>query len=73
MDHGHGISTIYSHLENIYVNVGQEIKKGKLIGTLGSTGRSTGEHLHYEVRYKGKSLNPVKFLRLDQITKKNNN
>ena len=43
MDHGHGISSIYSHLEKVMVNVGDEINKGEIIGTVGSTGRSTGK------------------------------
>ena len=48
MDHGHGISTIYSHLETIKVEVGDEINQGDIIGTVGSTGRSTGPHLDLE-------------------------
>ena len=49
MDHGHGISTIYSHLEKIFVQVGDKIKQGDIIGTVGSTGRSTGPHLTLEL------------------------
>ena len=49
MDHGHGISTIYSHLENILVSVGDQINQGDVIGTVGSTGRSTGPHLDFRI------------------------
>ena len=59
MDHGHGISTIYSHLESVMVSVGDQINQGDVIGTVGSTGRSTGPHLHYEVIYQGKKINPM--------------
>ena len=51
MDHGHGISTIYSHLENVMVEVGDLIKKGDMIGTVGSTGRSTGPHLDFRINW----------------------
>ncbi len=59
MDHGHGISTIYSHLENIFVNVGDKIKKGEIIGTVGSTGRSTGPHLDFRVNWFQTRLDPM--------------
>ena len=49
MDHGHGISTIYSHLETVMVSVGDTINQGDIIGTVGSTGRSTGPHLHWGI------------------------
>ncbi len=62
LDHGLGISTRYGHLSQILVKPGQHIKKGQVIGIQGSTGRSTGEHLHYEVRYKDQPLNPIKFV-----------
>ena len=62
MDHGHGISTIYSHLENIYVQVGDEITKGDIIGTVGSTGRSTGPHLDFRVNWFQTRLDPMTLL-----------
>ncbi len=62
IDHGYGIVTRYGHLSKILVKEGQSLKKGDVIGIQGSTGRSTGPHLHYEVRYNGKPMNPKKFL-----------
>tara|TARA_B100001248_G_scaffold133271_1_gene100041 strand:+ start:184 stop:972 length:789 start_codon:yes stop_codon:yes gene_type:complete len=62
MDHGHGISTIYSHLENIMVNVGDEVKQGDIIGTVGSTGRSTGPHLDFRVNWFQTRLDPMSIL-----------
>ena len=62
MDHGHGISTIYSHLENIYVEVGEEITKGDIIGTVGTTGRSTGPHLDFRVNWFQTRLDPMTLL-----------
>ena len=62
MDHGHGISTIYSHLEDIMVNVGDEIKQGDIIGTVGSTGRSTGPHLDFRINWLQTRLDPMSIL-----------
>ena len=62
MDHGHGISTIYSHLEEVMVNVGDEIKQGNVIGTVGSTGRSTGPHLDFRVNWFQTRLDPMTIL-----------
>ena len=62
MDHGHGISTIYSHLEDIMVNVGDEIKRGDIIGTVGSTGRSTGPHLDFRINWFQTRLDPMSIL-----------
>jgi murein DD-endopeptidase MepM/ murein hydrolase activator NlpD len=59
MDHGHGISTIYSHLENVMVSVGDEINQGDIIGTVGSTGRSTGPHLDFRVNWFQTRLDPM--------------
>ena len=63
IDHGSGFSTRYGHLSKIDVKVGQSIKIGQVIGEIGSTGRSTGPHLHYETRIDGEAVNPQKFLR----------
>ena len=63
IDHGNGFSTRYGHLSEIEVKVGQQIKIGQTIGRVGSTGRSTGPHLHYETRIDGDAVDPQKFLR----------
>ena len=63
MDHGHGISTIYSHLENILVSVGDQINKGDIIGTVGSTGRSTGPHLDFRINWFQTRLDPMSVLK----------
>ena len=63
VDHGNGLATRYGHLSEIDVNVGQTIKIGQVLGRLGSTGRSTGPHLHYETRVDGDAVDPQKFLR----------
>ena len=62
LNHGRGIQTRYGHLSRSSVRAGQRIKRGDLIGYMGSTGRSTGSHLHYEVRIDGKAVNPVPFM-----------
>ena len=59
MDHGHGISTIYSHLETVMVSIGDKINKGDVIGTVGSTGRSTGPHLDFRVNWFQTRLDPM--------------
>ena len=61
IDHGHGVVTRYSHLEDITVRVGQKIKKGQALGTVGSTGGSIAPHLHYEVIQDGSNVDPIKF------------
>ena len=63
IDHGNGFSTRYGHMSEIEVKVGQQIKIGQIIGRVGSTGRSTGPHLHYETRIDGDAVDPQKFLR----------
>lgn len=61
ISHGYDYLTRYAHLSKIYVRNGQEVKRGDLIGLVGNTGKSTGPHLHYEVRYKGVPQNPVNY------------
>ena len=63
IDHGNGLSTRYGHLSEINVKVGDVIRIGQVIGAVGSTGRSTGPHLHYETRIDGDAVDPQKFLR----------
>jgi murein DD-endopeptidase MepM/ murein hydrolase activator NlpD len=63
IDHGNGLSTRYGHLSEINVKVGDPIRIGQVIGEVGSTGRSTGPHLHYETRIDGEAVDPQKFLR----------
>jgi murein DD-endopeptidase MepM/ murein hydrolase activator NlpD len=62
IDHGYGLTTRYGHLSRINVKKGDLVKKEQIIGMQGSSGRSTGPHLHYEVRYNNIPLNPRKFL-----------
>ena len=66
IDHGNGLSTRYGHLSSIDVRVGQSVRNGQIIGKVGSTGRSTGPHLHYETRVRGEAVDPQKFLRAGQ-------
>ncbi|MEE9313726.1 MAG: M23 family metallopeptidase [Rhizobiaceae bacterium] len=66
IDHGGGITTRYAHLSRIRVKLGQHVVRGTRIGNVGSTGRSTGPHLHYEVRRKGRVLNPIHYVRLEK-------
>ena len=63
LDHGRGIETRYGHLSQVLVAAGQRIVRGQLIARMGSTGRSTGSHLHYEVRIEGKAVNPIPFMK----------
>lgn len=67
LDHGGGYATRYAHLSEIDVKVGDKVKLGQTLGRTGSTGRSTGPHLHYEVRHNGKPVNPVAFLKAGRI------
>ena len=63
ISHGNGLATRYGHLSQIDVKVGQTVRIGEVIGRIGSTGRSTGPHLHYETRVNGEAIDPQKFLR----------
>lgn len=62
LDHGHGIETYYAHLSKIEVKVGDEVKEGEIIGYMGSTGNSTGYHLHFEIRKDNQPVNPIHYL-----------
>ncbi|MCI3922611.1 M23 family metallopeptidase [Paenibacillus sp. TRM 82003] len=62
LKHGNGLETVYMHLTKSLVKKGQNVKKGEKIGTLGSTGRSTGPHLHYEVHKNGEAINPKPYI-----------
>ena len=63
VDHGRGITTRYAHMSSILVSPGQRITRGQQLGRMGSTGRSTGTHLHYEVRIDGRAVNPIPFMK----------
>jgi murein DD-endopeptidase MepM/ murein hydrolase activator NlpD len=66
IDHGRGVSTRYLHLHKNIAEVGDKVQKGEIIGELGSTGRSTGPHLHYEVSINGKNVDPVPYIKADR-------
>jgi murein DD-endopeptidase MepM/ murein hydrolase activator NlpD len=63
IDHGNGFHTIYGHMASVTVAAGQPVSPGQRIGSMGSTGHSTGPHLHFEIRYQGAPQNPLDFLR----------
>jgi murein DD-endopeptidase MepM/ murein hydrolase activator NlpD len=63
IDHENGTHTLYAHLSRVQLRVGQEVKKGQVFGFTGSTGHSTGPHLHYEVHVNGAPVNPYRYLR----------
>lgn len=67
ISHGYGYETWYAHMNKIHVHAGEKIKKGHKIGEVGDTGLSTAPHLHYEVHYKGRPINPINFC-MDSLT-----
>ena len=62
LQHNNNMKTYYAHLSNIYVSVGEIVKKNDLIGAIGSTGNSTGPHLHFELRVDNNPVNPIKYI-----------
>lgn len=65
IDHGFGYQTVYAHLRDFRTKLGKKVVRGEVIGGVGSTGKSTGPHLHYEVHVKGKVVNPVNYYFMD--------
>ncbi len=63
IDHGYGYKTYYAHLADFIVNVGEQVERGQIIAHMGSSGRTTGTHLHYEVRHSGSPVNPANYLK----------
>ena len=62
IDHGYGFQTRYGHLSDIFVHLGERVHRGKVLATVGSTGRSTGPHIHYEVRFHGVAVDPIDYI-----------
>jgi len=67
IDHGNGFATMYAHNSKILARMGAKVKRGDVISLLGNTGRSTGPHLHYEIRYKNRAINPAKFVNINKL------
>jgi murein DD-endopeptidase MepM/ murein hydrolase activator NlpD len=67
IDHGYGITTRYGHMSRIDVQVGQRVTRNKQIGAVGSTGRSTAPHCHYEVRLHDRPVNPLSYLSVGRV------
>ncbi len=63
IDHGNGFTTLYAHLNSVFISPGMTVSKGQQVGTMGSTGNSTGPHLHFEIRYGGVPYNPGSYLK----------
>lgn len=69
IDHQNGYITAFAHMRSYVVRKGDRVQRGQLIGLVGNTGRSTGPHLHYEVKYKGKPVNPLKYIQIAELIK----
>lgn len=72
LDHGNGFRTKYGHLKKSLVKKGDSVQRGQVIGLVGSSGRSTGPHVHYEIRYNNKIVNPTRFMRIARYLNKKN-
>lgn len=68
IDHGNGYQTVYAHMQNYLVKKGETVKQGQIIGQVGTSGRSTGPHLHYEILLNKKPVNPVKFMKVADLS-----
>lgn len=68
LSHGNGFETLYAHLQKTLVKEGDKVKRGQAIGLVGSTGRSTGPHLHYAILHRGKFIDPMKYLRVANLS-----
>ena len=68
IDHGNGYRTVYAHMQNYLVKRGESVQQGQVIGQVGSSGRSTGPHLHYEIRLHQNPVNPTKFLNVADLS-----
>ncbi|MHB8790412.1 MAG: M23 family metallopeptidase [Desulfobulbaceae bacterium] len=68
LSHGNGFETLYAHMQKALVKEGEKVQRGQAIGLVGSTGRSTGPHLHYGVRHKGKYVDPMKYIRVADLS-----
>ena len=67
IDHQNGYTSCYAHMKDFAVKEGSRVKRGEIIGHVGNTGRSTGPHLHYEVHYQGKPINPMKYMQVAEL------
>ena len=72
LDHGNGFRTKYAHLKKGLVQKGDLVKRGQVIGLVGNSGRSTGPHVHYEIQYNDKIVNPTRFVRIAKYLKRAN-
>ncbi len=68
INHGNGYTTTFAHMHNYHVKKGDYVSRGQVIGLVGNSGRSTGSHLHYEIAYRGKHVNPAKFMKVANLT-----
>jgi murein DD-endopeptidase MepM/ murein hydrolase activator NlpD len=67
IDHGNGFATIFAHNSKILARRGAVVNRGDVVALLGNTGRSTGPHVHYEVRYKNRPINPAKYININKL------